>query len=224
MSYIDKKNEWWRIDNADADIIVKAKEIFHMFASKYPTVVVEGRKASFTSKEVTIHLVIKACVGVNGRVLLRYSTDENDLRAKSLQSCVGMKGEVREGHKYSDGSSRINLDYAFNEINSIIERKAKFLDNAKKAKFIKQVEQMKIVGRIKMCINDEKFVVEPCQYNYDKAKILNIHKNKKEILSLTRYESTKSYYAYIENVGSLVIKDEDLENFIKDSEGFLKYV
>lgn len=224
MSYTDKKNEWWRIDNADAEAEVKAKEIFRMFASKYPTIVVNGRRASFTTKEVTIHLIIRQCVGINKRVLLRYSTNEDDMRAKSMKSCRGLYGEVREGHKYSDGSSRIDLDYAFNQVNEFIEKRAAVLDNAKKEKFLKQVEQMKIVGRIKLCINDDKFSVEPCQYNTDRAIIFNKNKNKKQILSLTRYPSNGFFMAQIGNVGNLTVKIEELEGFMKASEGFFEYV
>lgn len=222
MAYTDKKNEWWRIDDANADINMKAAEIFRILASKYPTIVINGRRAHFTIKEITIHLIIRQCIGVKNRVLLRYSTNEDDMTSKSTKSCRGLHGEVREGHEYSDGSSRIDLDYAFNQVNSLIEKKSKSLDEIKKTKFRNQIEQMKMVGRIKLCINDDKFSVEPCQLHTNKVMIFNKHKEK--ILTLTKYDDYEFFIVNIQNIGNITIKFEDIENFIKASEGFFEYV
>lgn len=221
MSYTDKKNEWWRIDKAEADVHAKAAEIFRMFASKYPTLVVNGRTASFSSKEVNVYLAIKPCIGVNGRVLLRYSTCEDDLRKKSLRSCdTNRTGEVREGHKYSDGSSRIDLDFAFNQVNSFIERKAELLDEVKKVRFKKQLEQMKLVGRIKLCVNDDMFNVVPCSIDIERVKIQN--KKNADVVSFKKYDN--KYYASFDGIGTMFVKENELDAFIVDSHGFMKYV
>lgn len=221
MSYTDKKNEWWRINNADAHINVKAEEIFRMFISKYPTTKVNGLRASFSSKDVDIFLRIRECTGsVNKRVLLRYSTTEDNMSAKTLQSCSGNSGEVREGHKYADCSSRINLDKAFHDIHNLIELKAKANDDTKKAKFVQQLEQMKLVGRIKMCLNDEMFKVRPCSFALERAEI--VKQNDALVMRVSKYN--EQFHVMIENIGSLFVKGEEFENFIKDTEGFLKYV
>lgn len=221
MSYTDKKNEWWRIDKADANINEKAAEIFRMFASKYPTLVINGRTASFSSKEVNVYLAIKPCVGINGRVLLRYSTSEDELCKKSLRSCdTNRTGEVREGHKYSDGSSRIDLDSAFNQVNSLIERKATMLDEIKKAKFKKQIEQMKLIGRIKLCVNDDLFNVMPCPIDVERVKIQN--KKNTDIAYFKKYDD--KYCVTLSGLGHLFIKESELDAFIVDSHGFMKYV
>ena len=221
MAYTDKKNEWWRINNADADIHTKATEIFRMFSSKYPTLVINGRMASFSSKEVNIYLEITPCVGINNRVLLRYSTREGDLRKKSLRSCdKNNTGEVREGHKYSDGSSRIDLDYVFNQVDSLIEKISKSLDEAKKAKFKKQLEQMKLVGRIKLCVNDDMFNVVPCSIDVELVKIQN--KKNKDVVSFVKYGD--KYCANFYGIGRIFVKENELDAFIVDSHGFMKYV
>ena len=161
------------------------------------------------------------CVGINNRVLLRYSTRKGDLRKKSLRSCdKNNTGEVREGHKYSDGSSRIDLDYVFNQVDSLIEKVSKLLDEVKKAKFKKQLEQMKLVGRIKLCVNDDMFNVVPCSIDVELVKIQN--KKNKDVVSFVKYGD--KYCANFCGIGRIFVKENELDAFIVDSHGFMKYV
>lgn len=221
MAYTDKKNKWWRINNSDDQIGAKTNEIFRAISSKFPTLEIKGSYALIVVKDAKIYLSIHRCIGIGNRVLLRYSTDEKSWTAKSLKSCKPNTGEVRESHKYSDGSSRIDLDYAFKQIGSFIDIKADFLDKVKKERFIKQLGQMKLVGRVKELINDELYDVFANPENLDRVSISD--KGKYVKATITK-NGTNAFIIGFAAIGYIHIKDSEFNDFIKDIQGFLKYV
>lgn len=221
MAYTDKKNAWWRINNSDDDFAVKTYEIFHDVLSKFPTLEIKGSCALIVVKDVKIYLSIHRCIGIGNRVLLRYSTDERSWAAKSLKSCKPNTGEVRESHKYSDGSSRIDLDYAFKQIGSFVDIKAAILDKIKKERFIKQLGQMKLVGRIKELINNELYDVYANPENIDRVSISDKSKSAKATITKN---GTDAFIVGFNSIGYMHVKDSEFNDFIKDIQGFLKYV
>ena len=221
MTHVDKKNTWWRINDGSAQIGEKTAEILRAVLSKFPTLETKTGYALIVSKEVKIYLSVNRCVGTGDRVLLRYSTDDRAWLAKSLKSCKPHTGEVRESQKYADGSSRIDLDYAFKQISSFIDIEAQKLDKAKKAQFNTQINQMKLVGRIKGLINDELYDV--CAHPTSINHVSILGKDKKERLTISK-NGEASFIAGFPMLGYMHVKDEVFNDFIKDVQGFLKYV
>lgn len=229
MSQSNKKNDWWRIERASASYEVKAEYVFNVLKQKFPTIVVNGAyDAHLTIKGFKVYFRIKTAQSSEfPRIRLRYSTETDDLRRKTTRSCSNdVCGEVKETHRYSDGSTRIDLDSVFSSVDAIISRLSAKADDINKAKFKAQLDQMKITGRINTCLNSDLYIAKAVPSHTQHIQIYRVgaSENLNDYICFVMILSPTELNIRFTNSASFSFSVENLEDSIKDFEHVFKYL
>lgn len=226
MSRIYKKNDWWRIEKASASLQEKTPIIFALVKQKYPTLTMSSSycDATIEIKGICIYLRVRPCSDET-RACLRFSVEARDLRRKTTRACDDDSGEVKETHRYSDGSSRIDLDLAFELIDGIVAKRVNVADELKKQKFKAEIAQMQLIGKINMILSD---AYTARAYSNDTRfsiiyKVGTTISDERNVCYIEK-RNENEFNIQPTGLGRIIVSAEQFEQSLRDFEHVFKYL
>lgn len=228
MAYIDKKNTWAFLKCSSDSVEQKMTQIVDHLKHTYPNIVFEKNKSwttamfSISGVDVWVSLFqVRRSNSTGHRTTLRMSIKQELMTKKTLHGNERFACEIVESYPYADGTSRIDLTTIIEEIKKITKIEYDRREAEKNNEFRQQLEQMKLVGRIQACVRSEIYKVVK---NDRWRRQVDIKNEKNATVCTVDYNKTNALPFNVSINGSwFYVAEDQIETFLKDAEGILKY-